>query len=339
MDDESGLPLISVVIPELNEAECLPKLHSELCRVCDPLPYQFEFLFVDDGSSDDSVDVLARLNQKDPRVHFLGLSRNFGHQAALSAGLAHASGDAVIMMDGDLQHPPSLIPKLLENWQAGFDIVNTIRLDTEGVNPLKRLWSNSFYRFFNWVTSVQIEPGGADFRLMSRRAVQEINALPERHRFLRGLVPWLGFRQTKIDFHAPKRYAGRAKLSFARNLRFALDGLTAFSFFPLRLMSLIGWGIALVSLVYGVYALLMHLLMQTTIPGWTSIILCMVFLGGFQLGMIGMLGEYIGRISEQVKGRPLYIVRDLVGLSEPNRKVSQPTAQTIPPASSRRLAG
>jgi glycosyltransferase involved in cell wall biosynthesis len=318
---ETERPLVSVVIPELNEEDCLPGLHAELCRVCDALPYRFEFLFVDDGSTDASVEVLGRLHQEDARVRYLALSRNFGHQAALSAGLAHAEGDVVIMMDGDLQHPPALIPELLQSWQAGCDVVNTIRLNTEGVNPLKRLWSFLFYRFFNWVTNVRIEPGGADFRLMSRRAVDELNHLPERHRFLRGLVPWLGFKQSTVEFHAPKRFAGRPKLSFMRNLRFALDGLTAFSFFPLRLLTLFGWGAAFVSLAYGIYAALVHFITRSTMPGWTSIILCLVFLGGCQLAMIGVLGEYIGRILEQVKGRPMYIVREAVGPGSKERPV------------------
>jgi dolichol-phosphate mannosyltransferase len=185
----TGRLLVSIVIPELNEAECLPRLCAELRRVCDGLPYLFEFLFVDDGSTDASLEVLAELHQEDPRIRYLALSRNFGHQAALSAGLAYCSGEAVIMMDGDMQHPPSLIPELLKYWRAGFDVVNTVRLNTEGINPMKRLWSFFFYHFFNWVTSVRIEPGGADFRLLARRVVDQLNNLPEKHRFLRGLVP------------------------------------------------------------------------------------------------------------------------------------------------------
>jgi polyisoprenyl-phosphate glycosyltransferase len=247
------------------------------------------------------------------------------------ASATHAAGDAVITMDGDLQHPPSLIPQLLARWREGFEIVNTIRLETEGIHPLKRLFSACFYRVFNWVTSVRIEPGGADFRLMSRQVVNEISALPERHRFLRGIVPWLGFHQAKVSFQAPKRFGGRPKLSFLRNLRFALDGLTAFSFFPLRIMSIAGWTLTAVSLLYAIYAVLVHFLLQTTEPGWTSIIVCIVFFSGFQLAMMGMLGEYIGRISEQVKGRPLYIVRQAVGLdTAPQGPPAQPAWALAP---------
>jgi dolichol-phosphate mannosyltransferase len=313
-------------------------MHAELCRACDPLPYRFEFLFVDDGSTDRSLEVLAELRRKDPRVRYLALSRNFGHQAALSAGLAHAVGDAVITMDGDLQHPPSLIPQLLERWREGFEIVNTSRLETQGIHPLKRLFSACFYRVFNWITSVRIEPGGADFRLMSRQVVNEIRALPERHRFLRGIVPWIGFHQTKIAFQAPKRFGGRPKLSFFRNLRFALDGLTAFSFFPLRLMSIAGWTLTLASLLYGIYAVLVHFLLQTTEPGWTSIIVCIVFFSGFQLAMMGMMGEYIGRISEQVKGRPLYVVRRMAGVQTAQPPAPAPPAWALAPGAAVELA-
>ena len=187
-------PLVSVVVPVMNEAECLPRLHSALRAVCDALPFRFEYVFVESGSTDATVEVLAELRCHDECVRYLVLSRNFGHQAALSAGLEHAAGDAVVMMDGDLQHPPEVIPRLLEKWREGYEVVNTARVETEAAPAFKRLWSWVFYRVFNGSTIVAIEPGGADFRLMARVAVDALNALPERHRFLRGLVPWLGFR-------------------------------------------------------------------------------------------------------------------------------------------------
>ena len=218
---DSNQPLVSVVIPEMNEEECLAKLHAELCRVLDPLPYRFEFLFVDDGSTDGSSEILAQLHRQDARVRYLLLSRNFGQQAALSAGMAHASGEAVVMMDSDLQHPPALIPELLKRWQEGFDIVTTIRLDTEGISWSKNLFSSLFYRIFNAVTSIKIESGAADFRLLSRAVVDELNAMPERHRFLKGLVSWLGFRQSQFSYTAPRRWGGQAKMNFRKNLRLA----------------------------------------------------------------------------------------------------------------------
>ncbi len=309
---DEARPLVSIVIPAYNEAECLPRLHAELCRACDPLPYAFEFLFVDDGSRDATPETLAQLRRRDGRVGYLALSRNFGHQAALSAGIERARGDAVIVMDGDLQHPPALIPVLLDRWRAGHDVVNTHRVQTVRIGLLKRLCSAAFYRVFNWAANVHLSPGSADFRLLARPVVDALNGLPERHRFLRGLIPWLGFRQTCVDFVAPERFAGHSKYTFLRSLRFALDGITAFSFYPLRRVTMLGWLIALGSVVYALYALGAHLFGHDTVPGWTSLLLCILFFGGCQLALAGILGEYLGRVLEQVKGRPLYIVRSAV---------------------------
>jgi polyisoprenyl-phosphate glycosyltransferase len=307
-------PLISLVIPGLNEALCLPKLYEELRRVCDPLPYQFEFLFVDDGSTDATPHVLASLRDHDQRVRYVRLSRNFGHQAALSAGLAHAGGDAVITMDGDLQHPPDLIPQLLRQWSAGYEVVNTVRKKTDDAGPVKRAASKLFYKLFNWVANINIQPGGSDFRLMSRPAVDVLNRSPERDRFLRGLVPWLGFRQTQVEFIAPKRWAGRPKFTILRSLRFALDGITSFTFYPLRLLTFFGLMITTASLLYGIFSVASHLWTDSTVPGWTSLMLCVLFFGGANFMALGIISEYIGRILAQVKGRPLYIVRQRAGV-------------------------
>lgn len=322
------LPFVTVVIPVLNEAECLPKLYQELCRACDSLPYQFEFLFVDDGSTDRTAQILAQLRQADERICYLLLSRNFGHQAALSAGLSYAAGDAVIMMDGDLQHPPHLIPQLLERWQAGHEVVNTIRIETAGIHPLKQFWSTFFYWVFNRAANMSLQHGSADFRLLDRAAVDVLNDLPERHRFLRGLVPWLGFRQTGVEFSAPSRWAGRSKYGFLRNLRFALDGITAFSFYPLRRLTILGWIIMLASLTCGTYFLAASWFGHEAMAASTSLFLCISFFGGCQLLVAGVLGEYIGRILEQVKGRPLYIARGMAGLAPLRRRSGDP----VPPA-------
>jgi dolichol-phosphate mannosyltransferase len=308
-------PLVSVVIPVLNEAECVAAVHAELRRVCDPLPYRFEFLFVDDGSSDGTAGSLAGLRRGDERVHFLVLSRNFGHQAALSAGLAHAAGDAVITMDGDLQHPPALIVELLARFADGYDVVNTTRLSTAEVGLGKRLFSRLFYRVFNWLACVHIEPGGADYRLLARPVVDALNRLPEVRRFLRGLVPWLGFRQTVVPFTAPARVAGRSKYTFWRSLRLAVEGITAFSFYPLRKLALFGGGVALAAFVYALLMIGFHLFGGATVPGWTSLLFCVLFLGGCQLFALGVIGEYVGRVLEQVKERPVYLVSRAVGVA------------------------
>jgi polyisoprenyl-phosphate glycosyltransferase len=310
--------LVSVVIPVLNESACLRQLHAELRGVCDRLPYAFEFVFVDDGSTDATADVLRLLSELDERVRYLVLSRNFGHQPALSAGIAHTSGSAVIMMDGDLQHPPGLIPTLLERWRAGSEIVNTVRLGTEDISESKKFFSRLFYRVFNLLANVEIEPGNADFRLMSRAAVDVLNELPERHRFLRGLIPWIGFRQTRVEYQAPARWAGQSKYTFLKNIRFALEGITAFSFFPLRLVTMFGSLIAVSSLVYGLAAVGSLWLGGRNVPGWTSLLCCVLFFGGSQLVVLGIIGEYQGRTLEQVKGRPLYIVRATGGFTGPH---------------------
>jgi len=312
-------PTVSVVIPAYNEAPCLGKLHHELRTVCDALPYQFEFIFVDDGSTDQTIEVLADLRDQDDRVRYLVMSRNFGHQAAISAGLSIAAGDATIMMDGDLQHPPNLIPRLLECWEAGYEVVNTVRLDTENGSVAKKLLSRAFYWVFRTLSGLPIEPGSADFRLLAREPLDALNRLTERHRFIRGLVPWLGFRQTSVPFRAPARWAGRAKFTFRRSARLALEGVTAFSLYPLRLVAIFGAIVTAASVAYGLFALAWQLLGGPTITGWTSLMICVHFLGGCQLVTLGIISEYLGRTLDQVKGRPLYILRSACGFPTPGR--------------------
>jgi dolichol-phosphate mannosyltransferase len=319
-------PLISIVVPAFNEAECVGKLHEELRRVLDPLPYRFEFVFVDDGSSDTTVAVLSALRTRDPRVCFLSFSRNFGHQAALSAGLEHARGDAVIMMDGDLQHPPQVIPELLERWRTGFDVVNTIRLRTADIALPKRIMSAGFYWLFNKLGNIRIEPGAADFRLMSRAAVDALNLLPEKQRFLRGLVPWIGFRQTQVPFQAPERWAGKTKYTLGRSLRFALDGMTAFNFYPLRRLTVAGWLLAAASVGGALLGLAGQALGATPVAGWIWVLLAVLFFAGCQFIVTGIQGEYIGRVLEQVKERPLYIIHKAAGFGGTTAQSSRDAA-------------
>ena len=316
-------PRVSIVIPAYNEAPCLVKLHQELMDACDLLPFQFEFLIVNDGSTDETEQVLADLRRRDDRVRYLALSRNFGHQGALSAGMAFATGDAVITMDADIQHPPSMIPRLLECWEAGYDVVNTVRLDTADSSLCKRLFSRAFYWVFKALTGVHIEPGSADFRLISREPVDALNRLPERHRFIRGLVPWLGFRQTSVPFRAPARWAGNSKYTFRRSLCLALEGVTAFSMFPLRLAAVFGLFVMAASFAYGVISLCWQLFGGHAVGRWTSLMICVQFFGGCQLATIGILSEYLGRTLDQVKGRPLYIVRSARGLGSSSCSKSQ----------------
>ena len=307
-------PRISVVIPIYNEAPCLGKLYDELTAVCDPLPHEFEFLFVNDGSTDATEDVLAELRRADARIRYLVMSRNFGHQGALSAGLKFADGDAVIMMDGDLQHPPNLIPRLVACWLDGSDVVNTVRIDTENSPIMKKALSHAFYAIFRLLTGFPIEAGSADFRLMSRETVDVLNSLNERHRFIRGLVPWLGFRQARVTFQAPARWAGQPKYTFRRSLTLALEGITAFNLYPLRPVTVFGLIVMAASSLVGAFAILGPLLGGQPGSWWNGLMICVAFFGGCQLATIGVLGEYLGRTLDQVKGRPLYIVRSAYGI-------------------------
>jgi len=268
---------------------------------------------VDDGSTDRTAEVLAELRQADERLRYVLLSRNFGKEAALSAGLAYAAGDAVILMDSDLQHPPALVPELLERWQAGHEIVNTVRQDVADMPAWKRLASWLFGKAFNWLAASPMPPGSNDFRLLDRAAVNVLNELPERRLFLRGLVPWLGFRQTSVPFTAPPRHAGQTKYNFLGSVRLALESLTSFSFYPLRRLALFGGLVTLGSLLYAAWLLGSRLVGGTPLEVGPVVLVCVLFFGGCQLLTLGVLGEYVGRVLEQVKGRPTYVIRAAVG--------------------------
>ena len=258
----------------------------------------------------------------DAHVRALWLSRNYGHQAALTCGIDHAEGDAVITMDGDMQHPPALLPKLLGLWEQGYDVVQTIRQTTEGVSAFKRLTSKYYYKALNLISEVPVQPGGSDFRLMDRQAVLSLRQYREHDRFLRGIVGAMGFRQVQVPFVAPERYAGTSKFSLKKMAKFALDGILGNSILPLRISFYIG----LLSV-----ALFGHVLFETyegdTVPGWSTIVIVMAFFGGTQLMVLGILGEYIGHIFREVKGRPLYLVDKSAGHLTNKRKTTYNTGR------------
>ncbi|QUV87789.1 MULTISPECIES: glycosyltransferase family 2 protein [Chloracidobacterium] len=305
--------LLSIVAPCFNEAEGLEAFHTALTTAVASLPYDVEIIYVDDGSTDATPQVLARLRARDARVKTLTFSRNFGHQAALLAGLDAARGAAVITLDSDLQHPPELIPELVRAWEQGADIVYTVRRETADASFGKRLTSRLFYRLLNWGSGTPIIPGAADFRLMSRLAVNSFCAMRETHRFNRGLVSWLGFRTAAVPFDAPARFAGESKYSLTRMLRFAVHGLVSFSVWPLRMATLLGFGMAAFAALYIVYALYVFFVLRWTVPGWTSTLVTVLLIGGVQLISLGLVGEYVGKIYEEVKRRPLYVVRERQG--------------------------
>jgi polyisoprenyl-phosphate glycosyltransferase len=308
--------LISVVVPVLNEQGNIPYLYRSLIEEFDQLWYDFEVIFVDDGSRDRSADIIRKLHANDPRVKLVSLSRNFGHQMAVTAGLESARGAAVIMMDADLQHPPAVIPEMIARWQQGFDVVYTVRKTTEGVGLFKRLTSAAYYRLINRIIDTRIIPSAADFRLIDRKVVNCLNGIRERSRFVRGLVTWVGFRQTAIPYVAAKRHAGTTKYSLGRMLSFAVDGITSFSTFPLRCSTYLGFLSALAGIPYAVWAIYLKLFTDATVSGWSSLIVAVLFLGGVQLIALGILGEYVGRIYEEVKQRPLYLVQETIGFDE-----------------------
>lgn len=301
---------ISFVVPVFNEEENIHEFHRRLTQVMAPLPYDYEILFIDDGSRDRTSLLIRELAEKDPHVQGYVFARNFGHQLALTCGLDQSTGDAVISMDGDLQHPPEMVPDLLKKWKEGYEIVQTVRKSTEDATWFKSITSRLYYKLINSMSEVRITPGGSDFRLMDRKAVDALNRFRERARFIRGMVNNLGFRYTTLEFVAPPRFAGHSKFSLRKMLRFALDGITAFSRVPLRLALYVGCIAGLGSILLIGHVIYVKYIVQDAVPGWTTLAAAEFFLGGVELIGIGIVGEYVGRIFDEVKQRPLYIIRE-----------------------------
>jgi len=301
--------LVSVVLPCYNEKDNIYAIYGQLKEVLSRYSVA-EILFVDDGSTDGTAEVLKDLAARDSKVKYLSFSRNFGHQIALKAGIDHTTGDCVITMDADLQHPPSLIPQLIETWQSGFDVVNTIRGNQKSLPVFKRISSALFYRLAGKLTSVDIGFASADYRLLDRKVVDAITQFNENFLFIRGLIPWLGFRQTSIPFTPNNRNAGETKYSFLKMARFALNGITSFSIKPLYISIGLGAVIAALAFVYGLYALYIYLFTNDALPGWTSITASVLFIGGIQLMVLGIIGIYLGKLFIENKRRPVYVVAE-----------------------------
>lgn len=307
MRNKGTYPKISVVVPLYNEEKNVAAMAAGVLEHIGPLA-EVELIFIDDGSQDNTLVEIKKVANKEAEIFFVSLSRNFGHQNALRAGLDIATGDAVISMDGDMQHPQELLPEMIEKWQEGYEIVSTLRKDTGESSFLKRTTSRLFYQIMNKLAGVRLHKGSADFRLLDRKVVDALKAMQESAVFYRGLVSWVGFRQCSLSYEPHCRVHGTSKYSFRKMFRLALDGMTAFSFLPLRLAAVTGLCIAFFSFLYVFYAIWIKIFTQQAVSGWLSIMAGIYFLGGIQLLFIGLCGEYIGRIFMEVKGRPHYLI-------------------------------
>ena len=301
---------IDIIIPAFNESKNIAILHQEIIAVFGQISnYTYKIIFVDDGSEDDTFEQISKLSRESSKVKYIKLSRNFGHQAALKAGIDHANdSDAIINMDCDLQHPAKVIPELIKPWEGGgYDVVNAIRIENKGDNWLKKVASKIFYYIINKISKTNITPGGADFRLMDKKVVKALSKTKEHNLFLRGLIPWVGFQQTNIYFKAPKRLHGKSSYNFKKMLTLALNGITSISSKPLEFAVYLGFIFSSTSLLYIPY-IVYSKINNLAIQGWASVVVTVVFFGGVQLIVMGIIGIYIGKMFLEVKNRPTYII-------------------------------
>jgi dolichol-phosphate mannosyltransferase len=313
-------PALSLVFPIYNEEAVLPALFTRLdAVVADLTPHvgSVEAIFVNDGSRDRSLTLLKELSQARPWARVLSFSRNFGHQVAVTAGMDHARGRAVALLDADLQDPPELLSQMIDLWRQGYEVVYGVRTEREGETAFKKLTATLFYRLLRRVTNVDIPADTGDFRLMDRKVVDALNRMGEHHRFLRGMASWVGFKQVALPYKRDARAAGETKYPFKKMFNFAMDAICSFSTAPLKLASQLGWTIATLSILYGIITVIRYVRAAGTFqPGWASMIVVLSLLSGVQLITLGVIGEYIGRIYTEVKGRPLYIVSEKIGFEE-----------------------
>lgn len=310
------IPEISIVVPMYNEEGNIEMFYRRVVNVLDSLGKPFEIICINDGSRDGTLYKLNVLHQKDPRVKIINLSRNFGKEIAMTAGLDYSSGEAVIPIDADLQDPPELIPRLIAQWREGYDVVYATRVRRHGENWLKKITAGAFYNVAERITSISIPQNTGDFRLMSRPVVEALKQIRERHRFMKGLFTWVGFHQTSISYDRDPRFAGRTKWNYWKLWNFALEGITSFSYVPLQAATYSGILISLVAFIYATIVFIRTLVFGNPVPGYPSLMVIVLFLGGVQLFTLGVIGEYIGRIYNESKRRPLYFVQGAQGFAE-----------------------
>lgn len=303
--------LISIIIPCYNEQEVIKTCHEHVLEGMAGLPFDFEIIYINDGSRDQTLNILKEINAEDKRARVLNFSRNFGKEAAMTAGLDHARGDALIILDADLQDPPSLIPELVKIWkEENADVVYGQRVEREGETWFKKMTASGFYKIINHISAVEIPRNTGDFRLMNRRAVEALKKLREHHRFMKGLFAWIGYKQVALQYNRAPRAAGTTKWNYWKLSNFAMEGITSFSIVPLRIATLAGFLISLFAFGYGGFIIFKTLMFGRDLPGYPSLMVMITFLSGIQLLTIGILGEYIGRIFGETKNRPLYFIEE-----------------------------
>ncbi|MBN1523987.1 MAG: glycosyltransferase family 2 protein [Spirochaetales bacterium] len=311
--------LLSLIVPVFNEEANILPFYMDTIKVIDKIKMDYEIIFINDGSRDRSLDGMAQLRKKDPRVKIIDLSRNFGKEAALSAGLDFCSGDAAIPIDVDLQDPPEIMLELIEKWKEGWDVVYATRARRLGESWLKKLTASLFYRFMGRITDIHIPPDTGDFRIMDRKVVEAIRKLPEKTRFMKGLFSWVGFRQIGVKYQRNPRFKGKTKYSYGKLFNFAALGITSFTTSPLRIATWLGGLISVSSVLYALFLFIRTMIYGSDLAGYPSTMISILILGGIQLLTIGILGEYVGHIYKESKKRPLYLVREHAGFKKPKK--------------------
>ena len=301
-------PMLSIVVPVYNEQDVLPEFHLRTSKALDAMGANAEILYVNDGSRDRSLAMLCELQGTDSRVSVINLSRNFGKEIAVTAGLDHSTGEAVVIIDADLQHPPELISTLVQRWREGFDVVYATRMERQGETPLKKLTATYFYRLLHRLSEVPIPRDSGDYRLLSRRAVNALIQLREQHRFMKGLFAWIGYPQTSVPYRQDPRFAGETKWSYWKLWNFAIEGITSFTTLPLKIASYLGIVTAITAFLYAIWIVLKTLMWGEPVAGFPTLMVVILFLGGVQLTALGIIGEYLGRTFNETKHRPLYLV-------------------------------
>ena len=305
-------PEFSVVVPAYNEEEVIEESYKRLAAVMDELGESYELIFIDDGSRDRTAEKLAHICENDKNVKLLRFSRNFGHMPAITAGMDYARGNAIMIIDADLQDPPELFPKMIEKWREGYQVVYGKRAKREGESAFKKLSAGIYYRFLRRMTEVDVPVDTGEFRLIDRKVCDAMKQIKEKNRYMRGLVSWVGFKQTAVEYNREKRFAGVTKYPFTKMVKLAMNGITSFSYKPLKIATHMGFAISALSFLYLLHVLYLWLFTDATIAGWTSTVAMVSFTQGIVLMVLGLMGEYIGRIFEEIKDRPIYIVKEIL---------------------------